>query len=181
MFVEAIGVRDLPDQSALRLQQQILFVTVGHAGQRQSLAGAFDDLIEGRARLRRTRHDEPTPPASTQSDGSLPPARRLTDPGRRGPAGDQVRPLLDQRLGVPAGMGENAMGDILEDHGHRQQFGRAIDDRLRARPLQAQPGVGLVDLPCVLEPGQLLSQEPTVGEFGDPDELDPSRQQDDRQ
>src|SRR5699024_6894688 len=42
MFVEAIGVRDLPDQSALRLQQQILFVTVGHAGQRQSLAGAFD-------------------------------------------------------------------------------------------------------------------------------------------
>src|SRR5699024_510275 len=28
MFVEAIGVRDLPDQSALRLQQQILFVTV---------------------------------------------------------------------------------------------------------------------------------------------------------
>src|SRR5699024_12702842 len=43
---------------------------------------------------------------------------------RRGPAGDQARPLLDQRLGVPAGMAENAMGDILEDHGHRQQFGR---------------------------------------------------------
>lgn len=74
---------------------------------------------------------------------------------------------------------EDSVGDILEDNRNPEQIGRAIDDRLRPCPLEAQPCEGLMDLLSPLETRKLLSEEPAMSEFGDPHELHPPPEQDD--
>jgi hypothetical protein len=178
-LIDDLGVRDLPDQAALSLQQQVLFVTVGHARERQRFSSPFDDLVEGCGRLRRAGYDEAPPPACPHPHRSLPPIPRGLHARRGACPRDEIRPLLRKHGRPPPRMSENAVGDVLEDHGRSQQLGRALHDRLGPRPIQTQLGVRLMDLPRMLEPGDLLRQETTVGVLRDPHELDPVREDDD--
>jgi hypothetical protein len=53
-------------------------------------------------------------------------------------------------------MGEDAVGDVFEHDRSGEQCGRAIDDRLRPGPFEAQLRIGLVDLLRPFEADELL-------------------------